>query len=92
LAVNRLNEQELRATRGAMMAVDQRKRALEHRLELAKERLVADLNRASALLKSSAGSMRKGLLRAAVAVGGLLLLGIVSAVMRRRRRLAWRWR
>jgi len=87
-----LNEQDLGTTGGPMMAVDQRRRALEHRLELAKERLVADLGRVSLLLKSSAGSARKTLMRAALAVGGLILLGIVSAVVRRRRRLEWRYR
>jgi ABC-type phosphate transport system permease subunit len=73
-----------------MMPVDQQRRALEHRLELAKERLVADLSRVSSMIKMSAGSMRKNLQRAAIAIGGLLLLGIVSAVVRRRRRIASR--
>ena len=78
--VNRLNDQDLvRPTGGAMITVDQRRRALEHRLELAKKRLVADIDRVSTLLKSgvvsSARSMSKNLLRAVVAIGGLLLLG-----------------
>jgi hypothetical protein len=95
--VNRLNEQVLvRPTGGAMITVDQRRRALEHRLELAKERLVADLDRVSALLKSgvvsSARSMGKNLFRAAVVVGGLLLLGLITGAVRRRRRLEWRYR
>jgi hypothetical protein len=91
LDVNRLNEQDLGTTTGGLtLAIDQRRRALEHRLELAKERLAADLTRASWLLKSSAGAVRKNLVRAVVTIGGLFLLGIVTAIVRRRRRLAWR--
>lgn len=71
--------------------VDQRQRTLEHRLELAKARLVADIGKLSNLLGSSAGAVRKGFVRAAVTLGGLLVLGIVTAVMRRRRRLRVRF-
>lgn len=88
--VNRLSDQDLRASGTTMVPVDQQRRALEHRLELAKERLVADLSRVSSMLKSSAGSMRRNMVRAAVTIGGLLLLGIVSALVRRRRRIASR--
>jgi hypothetical protein len=70
--------------------VDQRRRALEHRLELAKERLVADLGRFSSMIRSGTGTVRKSLFRGLVAAGGLLVLGIVALAMRRRRRLAWR--
>ncbi len=88
--MNRLSDQDPRATGTAMLSVNQQRRALEHRLELAKERLVADLSRISSMLKSSAGSMRRNMVRAVVTIGGLFLLGIVSAVVHRRRRLAWR--
>jgi hypothetical protein len=71
--------------------VDQRQRSLEHRLEMAKARLLSDLGKLSRLLGSSAGAVRKRFVRAVVTVGGLLLLGIVSAVMRRRRRLRVRF-
>lgn len=88
--MNRLSDHDLKTKGTSLVPVDEQRRALEHRLELAKERLVADLSRVSSMLKSSAGSMRKNIVRAAVTIGGLLLLGIVTAVVRRRRRLAWR--
>jgi len=95
--VNRLNEHDLvRPQEGTMITIDQRRRALEHRLEFAKERLVADLDRVSTLLTSgvveSARSVGKNLFRVAVVVGGLLLLGLVTSLVRRRRRLEWRYR
>lgn|GEM_PF-4273376 len=71
--------------------VDPRQRALEHRIEAAKARLVADIGKLSRLLGSSAGVVRKGFVRATVLLGGLLVLGIVTAVMRRRRRLRVRF-
>ena len=83
--------QSTSATSAVLATVDQRRRALEHRLELAKNRLVTDIGRFSTLLSSSAGSMRKGFVRAVVTIGGLLLLGIASAVLRRRRRLRARF-
>ncbi len=86
--------QSTSAASAVLATVDQRRRALEHRLELAKDRLVTDLGRLSTLVSSSAGSMRKGFVRAVVtvvAIGGLLLLGIASAVLRRRRRLRARF-
>jgi hypothetical protein len=96
--VNRQNEQYRGATGTALLPLDQQRRALEHRLELAKERLVADLDRVSSMLQLSAGSVRQNVrsvvrvvARGAIVLGGLLLLGIVRAVVRRRRRLAWRF-
>ena len=74
----------------AMMPVDQQRRALEHRLELAKARLVADLGRFSSMLREGKGAVQKSIVRGLVVVGGLLLLGFVTAVVRRRRRLSWR--
>lgn len=71
--------------------VNQRERLLSHRLEMAKERLVSDLGKLSALVSSTAGAVSKRFVRAAVLMGGVLLLGIVSAVMRRRRRLRVRF-
>jgi hypothetical protein len=88
--VNRLSDHDFKTTGTSLVPVDEQRRALEHRLELAKERLVADLSRVSSMLKSSAGSMRRNVMRAVVTIGGLFLLGIVTAVVRRRRRLAWR--
>lgn len=89
--VNRLSEQFPWAPGVSIMPVDQRRRALEHRLELAKERLVEDLGRMSSILQSSAGTVKKSAVRAAVTIGALLVLGIVTAVVRRRRRLSWRF-
>lgn len=71
--------------------VDQRERALAHRLELAKERLVADLGKLSSLLGTSAGQVGRRFVRASLVLGGLLVLGIVTAVVRRRRRLRVRF-
>lgn len=71
--------------------VNQRERLLAHRLELAKERLVSDLGKLSALVSSTASTVSKKFVRAGVLLGGLLLLGIVTAVVRRRRRLRVRF-
>ncbi len=71
--------------------VNQRERALAHRLEMAKERLVADLGKLSTLLGTTAGQVGKRFVRMGLVVGGLLLLGIVTAVVRRRRRLRVRF-
>lgn len=89
--VNRISEEQV-GTGAALVRVDQRRRALEHRLELAKERFVADLGRFSSLLQESAANARRNFVRAALLLGGLVLLGLASAVIRRRRRLSVRWK
>jgi hypothetical protein len=72
--------------------MDQRERALAHRLELAKERLTADLGKLSTLLGASASNAAQRFVRAGLVVGGLLLLGIAATVIvRRRRRLRIRF-
>jgi hypothetical protein len=71
--------------------IDQRERALSHRLEMAKQRLVVDLGQLSSLLGAGAGEVRKGFVRASFVVGGLLLLGLVTVLARRRRRFRWRF-
>jgi hypothetical protein len=71
--------------------IDQRERALSHRLELAKQRLVLDLGQLSSLLGAGAGEVKKGFVRASFVVGGLLLLGLVTVLARRRRRFRWRF-
>jgi hypothetical protein len=71
--------------------VNQHERLLAHRLEMAKERLVCNLGKLSSLLSTTAGSVSKKFVRASVLLGGLMLLGIVAAVMRRRRRLRVRF-
>ncbi len=71
--------------------VNQRERALAHRMEIAKQRLLDDIGKLSTLLGSTAGEVRKKFVRAGLVVGGLLLLGIVTAVVRRRRRIRVRF-
>ena len=71
--------------------VDQRERALAHRLELAKERLVIDLGKLSALMGTAATKAGKRFVLASFALGALLVLGIVTAVIRRRRRIRARF-
>ncbi len=78
-------------SRMELSAADQRERALAHRLEIGKERLVADLGKLSMLLGTSARQASMKFVRVGLVVGGLLLLGIVAAVVRRRRRLRVRF-
>ncbi len=88
-SVNTPNEH---ATTGSTLVhVDPERRALETRISLAKERLYQDLNRASSIVKQTAGAAGRGLLRVAL-VGGLLFVGLVASVIRRRRRLRVIWK
>ena len=91
--VNRPNEHPV--TGSPLVPVDPERRALQVRIDLAKARLFQDLNRASMLArraaKQAAGVAGRGLLRVAL-VGGLLLVGLVSAFVRRRRRLRVVWK
>jgi hypothetical protein len=87
--VNNPNEH---ATAGsALVQVDPERRALEARIHLAKDRLFQDLNRVSTIAKQTAGAAGRSLLRVAL-VGGLLMVGLVSAFIRRRRRLRVTWK
>jgi hypothetical protein len=91
--VNSPNEHPV--TGSPLVPVDPERRALEVRIDLAKARLFQDLNRASHLAKraakQAAGVAGRGLLRVAL-VGGLLLLGLTAALIRRRRRLRVVWK
>jgi hypothetical protein len=82
-------------TRSALVPVDRERRALEVRIDLAKARLFQDLNRVSTIarqtVRHAAGAAGRGLLRVAL-VGGLLLVGLVAAFARRRRRLRFVWK
>jgi hypothetical protein len=71
--------------------VNQRERALVHRLEISKQRLVADLGKLSTVLSTSAGQVGKRFVRVGIVLGGLMLLGIVTVVVRRRRRFRVRF-
>jgi hypothetical protein len=63
------------------------------RIEHAKSRIVADLNRASGIARDLARSTRRGLGTLAV-VSGILVAGIVVAALfrRNRRRVHIQWR
>jgi hypothetical protein len=78
-----------------LVPVDPERRALEARIERAKARLFQDLNRVSTMAKQTAkqaaGAAGRGLLRVAL-LGGLLVVGLVSAFIRRRRRLRVVWK
>lgn len=68
--------------------MDQRERALTHRLELSKERLSRDIGKLSTLLGSSANDAVQRFVRVGLLVGGFLLVGIATAVLIRRRHAA----
>jgi hypothetical protein len=91
--VNSPNERQ--TTGSNLVPVDRERRALEVRIDLAKARLFQDLNRASTIAKQTArhaaGVAGRGLLRVAL-VGGLLLVGLGFAFIRRRRRLRVVWK
>ena len=85
------------ATDGALLDPEARRRALEHRIELTKERLVADITRVRSLVTEAAARARQGLgrvaLRTALGVGALLAIGLVTVLVRRRqRRIRITWR
>jgi hypothetical protein len=89
--VNRLSEHS--AEGGTLLPADPERRALEMRIERAKSRMVADLNRASGLVGEVASRVRHGLGTLAV-VSGVLIVGIVVAALfrRNRRRIRIQWR
>jgi hypothetical protein len=93
--VNRLSEP--RPTSDALAPYDQVRHALEARIELAKERLFADLDQAQKQLRSVASGAARGVARRitrAMLVGGVLVLGIVAALVlrrpQRRVRIVWK--
>jgi len=91
LCVNRLNEHSVEG--GTLMPADPERRALEMRIEHAKSRIVADLNRASELVRGVASRAKRRLGTLAV-VSGVLVAGIVVAALfrRNRRRVRIQWR
>jgi hypothetical protein len=73
--------------------LDARRRVLEQRIERTKERLLADLGRAKTIVVRAKDRARKGAWTAALVAGGLLFLGLVTTLVRRRtRRVRVTWR
>lgn len=89
------NPHESSTTGSDLAPVDPERRALEVRIAVAKSRLFQDLNRVSTMAKhtakQAAGAAGRGLLRVAL-VGGLLVVGLVAAFIRRKRRLRVVWK
>ena len=84
---------EPRPARAELAPLDPARHALEARIELAKERLFADLDEAQKQLRRVAATTARGMTRALL-VGGVVLLGLVAALMLRRqtRRLRIVWK
>jgi hypothetical protein len=77
--------------RDTLVPVDPERHALEVRIAHAKERIVEDLNRASALVRGAAVRAGRGL-GAAVIVAGLAVAATILALIARRRRIRVTWR
>jgi len=87
--VNTPNEQ---TGQGApLVRVDPERRAIDLRIEHAKNRLIQDLNRASTLFKRAAGTASRTVQRILL-VGGLLAVGLLVAFIRRRHRIRVTWK
>jgi hypothetical protein len=71
--------------------VDPERYAIEVRIAHAKERIVEDLNRASALFRGAAARAGRGI-EAVVIVAGLAIAAAILAVLTRRRRIRVTWR
>lgn len=89
--VNRLPEP--RPHRAELAPLDPVRHALEARIELAKERLFADLDEAQKQLRRVASNAGRSMVRA-VLVGSAVMLGLVAALVlrhqRRRMRIVWK--
>ncbi len=88
---------EPQPARAELVPYDLVRRALEVRIEMAKDRLFADLDEAQRQLRSFTASAARGLAKRvmrAVLIGGVVALGIVAALVRRRRqrrlRIVWK--
>jgi tRNA C32,U32 (ribose-2'-O)-methylase TrmJ len=93
--VNRLPEP--RPTHAELAPYDLARHALQARIELAKERLFADLDEAQKQLRRVAATTARDLGRRAVRaalIGGALMLGLVAALVLRRQqkrlRIVWK--
>jgi hypothetical protein len=99
--VNRLREprpddngqsRPARREESALVPVDLERRALELRIEHAKNRIVEDLNRASAQVREAAATTFRRLGTLAV-IAGVVLASVVAGVLfrwSRRARIDWR--
>jgi hypothetical protein len=87
--VNTPNERP--TTSAPLVPVDPARRALEVRIEQAKNRLAQDLNRASRLVRRAAGTAGRGMLRVML-LGGLFVVGLAVALVRRRHRIRVTWK
>jgi hypothetical protein len=94
-AVNRLPEP--RPARAELAPYDLVRHALEARIELAKERLFADLDQAQKQLRNVAATTARSVARRAVRavlLGGVVMIGLVTALVLRRQqrrlRLVWK--
>jgi len=84
-------------TAGRELDPDARRRALERRIEVTKDRLIADITRVRSLVSQATTRARRDLgrvaTRTAIAMAGLLVLGLVTVLVRhrnRRIRITWR--
>jgi hypothetical protein len=82
--VNRMSTQE--PVPGALLPVDPERHALEVRIERAKDRIVEDLNRASALVREVASRAGRGAGWMLLAAGSLIAAAVVLVIVRRRQR------
>ena len=93
--MNRLPEP--RPAHAELAPYDLVRHALEARIELAKERLFADLDEAQKQLRQVASTTARGLARRAARaalIGGAVMLGLVAALVLRRQqkrlRIVWK--
>lgn len=81
--VNRVTEQRKQPT--DLLPVDPRERLLGERIEHAKQRLADDLDQAFSMIRETAKGAGRGLARLVI-VGGLVVVGLVVALVQRRQR------
>jgi hypothetical protein len=88
--VNRLSERQ--GGNDTLVPVDPERHALQVRIEHSKERIVEDLQRASALVRGAAARAGRGLGTIFVVAGLAIAAAIVAALVQRRRRVRITWR
>jgi hypothetical protein len=78
-------------SRDSLVPVDPERHALEVRIAHAKDRIVEDLNRASALFRGAAARAGRGI-ETVMIVAGLAIAAAILALLTRRRRIRVTWR